>query len=129
MWIIAIIAIIGILVIFMLEPKRKKYIRIICLIGIAALLLGYISNIIISYFGEPIGQISGPEMDFVTIDGCVYEADYNNDYSGDDKDKYLGKVVTDDAAVSFKVYSVKGTDEYIYRLWDWEGAFYKKIVE
>lgn len=126
MWIIGIISL---LVIFMFVIKRKKYIRIICLIGIVALLFGYICNTLISYFGEPIGQISGPEMDIITIDGCVYEADYNNDYSSNDRDKYLGKVVTNDAEVSFKVYSVKGTDEYIYRLWDWEGAFYKKVVE
>jgi hypothetical protein len=26
----------------------------------------------------------------------------------------------------FRVYTVKGSDDYIYRLWDWEGAFYKK---
>ena len=111
MWIIGIISL---LVIFMFVIKRKKYIRIICLIGIVALLFGYICNTLISYFGDPIGQISGPEMDIITIDGCVYEADYNNDYSSNDRDKYLGKVVTNDAEVSFKVYSVKGTDEYIY---------------
>lgn len=126
MWIIGIIAL---LVIFILVSKRKKYIRIICLIGIAVLMLGYICNTLISNFGEPIGQISGPEMDVITIDGCVYEADYNTDYSSNDRDKYLGKVVTNDAEVSFSVYSVKGTDEYIYCLWEWEGAFYKKTVK
>ncbi|MDD6208525.1 MAG: hypothetical protein PUB10_08410 [Clostridiales bacterium] len=125
MWLIGIIVL---LVIFILISKRKKYTRIICLIGITVLMLGYICNTLFRNFGEPIGQISGLEMDVITIDGCVYEADYNNDYSINDRDKYLGKVVTYDAEVSFRVYSVKGTDEYIYCLWDWEGAIYKKTA-
>lgn len=77
----------------------------------------------------PIGQISGPEMDIITINGCTYEEDYNNAYTINDRGNYLGRVINADETVTFRIYSVKGTDEYIYRLWDWEGALYKKVVQ
>lgn len=109
--------------------KRKKYVKIICFIGIAILLLGYMCSAVINHFKPPIGRISGAEMDFITIDGCVYEECNDKNYSIRHKGKYLGKVVTDDEKIVFRVYSVKGTDEYIYRLWDWEGGFYKKVIK
>lgn len=45
--------------------KRKKYVKIICFIGIAILLLGYMCRAVINYFKPPIGRISGAEMDFI----------------------------------------------------------------
>ena len=46
-----------------------------------------------------------------------------------DKGKYLGIIRSGEN--TFRIYSVKGDEEsqYIYRLWDWEGAFYKKIEQ
>lgn len=127
MWMIGIVILL-LLLIGVLVKVKKKFTRILCCCGLCILFIGWISSVILIYSKEPIGQISGPEMDIVTINGCIYEADYDNDLSSNDRGHYIGKVMTDDAEVTFKIYSVKGTDDYIYRLWDWEGAFYKKVT-
>ena len=76
--------------------------------------------------GKTIGKISGPENDCITIDDVKYNRETNHDFSNAEKGKYLGKV--SNSKITMRVYSVKGdTDgEYIYALWDWEGAFYKR---
>jgi hypothetical protein len=76
--------------------------------------------------GEPIGKISGPENDCITIDDIEYFRENNHNFSQADKDKYLGKV--SNSKITMRVYSVKEDAEgdYIYALWDWEGAFYKR---
>ena len=76
--------------------------------------------------GKTIGKISGPENDCITIDNVKYNRDNNHDFSNADKGKYLGKV--SNSKITMKVYSVKGdtNGDYIYTLWDWEGAFYKR---
>lgn len=73
-----------------------------------------------------IGKISGAENEYITIDNVQYVLDANNDFTQTDKEKYLGKV--SNSQITMKVYSVKGDaeGEYIYALWDWEGAFYKR---
>ena len=78
---------------------------------------------------KEIGTISGPEYDYITIDDVRYEVDYNTGFSNADKGKYLGIIRSGEN--TFRIYSVKGDEEsqYIYRLWDWEGAFYKKIEQ
>ena len=75
---------------------------------------------------KTIGKISGAENEYITIDDVKYVLDTNNEFSHADKGNYLGKV--SNSNITMKVYSVKGdTDgEYIYALWDWEGAFYKR---
>lgn len=127
MWMIGIVILL-LFLIGVLVKAKKKITRILCCCGLCILFVGWICSVFLIYSKEPIGQICGPEMDIVIINGCTYEADYNNDLSSSDKGHYIGKVMTDDAEVTFKIYSVKGTDEYIYRLWDWEGAFYKKVT-
>ena len=47
--------------------KRKNYVKIICFIGIAILLLGYMCSEGINYFKPPIGRISGAEIFSKTI--------------------------------------------------------------
>ena len=73
-----------------------------------------------------IGKLSGAENEYITIDNVQYVLDTDNDFSNKDKDKYLGQV--SNSIITMKVYSVKGDTEgdYIYALWDWEGAFYKR---
>lgn len=73
-----------------------------------------------------IGKISGPENDCITIENITYILDNNHNFSNADKGKYLGKVTN--SKITMKVYSVKGdaNQDYIYTLWDWEGAFYKR---
>ena len=75
---------------------------------------------------KTIGLISGLENDCITIDDVKYNRDTNHDFSNADKGKYLGKV--SNSKITMRVYSVKGDadGEYIYALWDWEGAFYKR---
>ena len=79
--------------------------------------------------GKTIGKISGPENDCITIDNVKYYRETNHDFSNADKGKYLGKV--SNSKITMRVYSVKGDteEEYIYALWDWEGAFYKKTEQ
>ena len=75
---------------------------------------------------KAIGKISGAENEYITIDDAKYVLDTNNEFSQADKGNYLGKV--SNSTITMKVYSVKGDAErdYIYALWDWEGAFYKR---
>ena len=47
--------------------KRKNYVKIICFIGIAILLLGYMCSEGINYFKPPIGRISGAEIFSKTV--------------------------------------------------------------
>ena len=74
---------------------------------------------------EPIGKISGAENEYITINDVKYILDTDNSFSSADKGDYLGRV--SNSNITMKVYSVKGDTEknYIYALWDWEGAFYR----
>lgn len=105
------------------NKKVKKIVLFLCgiLIIISVVLIGKAT-----LGAKEIGTISGPEYEYITIDGVTYEADSNNDFSNADKGKYLGVIRSGDN--TFRIYSVKGDKEnlYIYRLWDYEGAFYKK---
>lgn len=109
--------------------KNRKLFSILLFVGIVlwGILLWFGIFIYRMFFAKPIGTITGVENDRITIDGVIYDDDYNNDYSSSDRKDYLGKVETKDSEVVFRVYSVKGTDEYIYTLWGWEGAFYKRV--
>ena len=95
--------------------------RLIALLLVMVLLLS-----LISCGDKTIGKISGPENDYITIDNVKYNRETNHDFSNADKRKYLGKV--SNSKITMRVYSVKGDTEgeYIYALWDWEGAFYKR---
>lgn len=95
--------------------------KLIVLLLTMALLL-----VLVACGGKNIGEISGAENEYITIDNVQYVLDANNDFTQTDKEKYLGKV--SNSQITMKVYSVKGDTEgkYIYTLWDWEGAFYKR---
>ena len=106
---------------------NKKVKRIVLLLCGILLIISVISIGKATLGATEIGTISGPEYEYITIDGMAYEADYDNDFSNADKGKYLGVIRSGDN--TFRIYSVKGDKEeqYIYRLWDYEGAFYKKV--
>ena len=107
--------------------KANKKVKNMILLFCGALFLISIISIGKATLGaKEIGTISGAEYDYITIDGVTYELDHNHDFSNADKGKYLGVIRSGDN--TFRIYSVKGDEEnqYIYRLWDWEGAFYKK---
>ena len=95
--------------------------RLMAVALVMALLLS-----LVACSGKTIGKISGAENEYITIDDVKYVLDTDNDFTQADKGTYLGKV--SNSKTTMKVYSVKGDTEgeYIYALWDWEGAFYKR---
>jgi len=95
--------------------------KLIAVALVMALLLS-----LVACSGKTIGKISGAENEYITIDDVKYVLDTNHDFSQADKGTYLGKV--SNSKITMRVYSVKGDTEgeYIYALWDWEGAFYKR---
>lgn len=106
------------------NKKVKKMVLFLC--GVL-FLVSIISIAKVTIVAKVIGTISGPEYDYITIDDGTYEVDYNTGLFNTDKGKFLGIIRSGDHI--FRIYSVKGDNEnqYIYRLWDYEGAFYKKI--
>lgn len=82
-------------------------------------------------YNHTIGTFSGSEYDIITIDGVTYKTDSSNTYSGSDKKKLLGKVIfsgqsTNDTDPMY-VWSIDGTDEYIYAVWVYDGQIFKKV--
>lgn len=76
--------------------------------------------------GRVIGTVHGPEMEQIVVGGVTYEQNNDTGLSYADRGRFLGRAVSGD--ITFRVYSVKGDTEhqYLYRLWQWEGAFYEK---
>ena len=74
----------------------------------------------------PIGTVSGPEWDTVTVNGVEYiKAPPGYDiYDSSDKDDHLGIIKSGDK--TFHVYTIKGDTEgeYLYVRWEWEGDIY-----
>ena len=98
-----------------------------CMKKLIALLLATVLLLsLVACGGKTIGEVRGAENEYITIDDVKYVLDTDNDFTQADKGTYLGKV--SNSKITMKVYSVKGDtkEEYIYALWDWEGAFYKK---
>ena len=89
---------------------------------LAALLL----IVFLLFHGRQIGTIRGPDMEQIVIDGVTYVQNPFLDFTYADKGRYLGRAANGKA--TFRVYAVKGDTEgrYLYRLWEWEGAFYEK---
>ena len=101
------------------DTMKRKYLWITLILCGVALVVFIISQ------NRMIGEVRGPEWDQIVIDDVVYYRENNNDFSRNDKGRFLG-VVTD-GKTRFRVYSVKGDTEgkWLYWTWDWEGAFYK----
>ena len=76
-----------------------------------------------------VGVYSGSEYEKLEINGVNYEADYNAPYNSPDKDKLLGKALWKNSSANqnpMYIWSVKGTDEYVYALHVFDGVFFKK---
>ena len=112
-----------------MTKDKKQYIPIVIVLILCAVFLCGSLFIYKFFFAKPIGTIEGPEFDRITIDGVVYEEDYSHDYNAGDKKAYLGKVETKDSQVTFRVYSVEGTKEYVYTLSFYDGRFYKRVEQ
>ena len=88
------------------------------------------TSVYVIYSNRVIGSYYGSEYEYIRIGSEVYEFDANDPYTSSDRGMRLGKVVSENGASSESMYiwSVKGTDEYIYRVWGFsDGAFYKKV--
>lgn len=98
---------------------KKKLPLILCT---AAVLLLAVSQL----RGRVIGTVKGVEMEQIVVDGVTYVQNNDTGFSSIDRGRFLGRAVND--KVTFRVYTVRGDTEeqYLYRLWEWEGAFYEK---
>ena len=104
--------------------KNKKWV----LITLIFLFLSIIAvAFILHKYNEPIGTIGGAEWDYIVINNKKYEYCTDSTYNSSDKNKKLGKIKSGD--VVFNIYSIKGTDKYLYCRWEWEGRIYKLIQE
>ena len=77
-----------------------------------------------------IGCYYGAEAEYIRIGNDVYELDGNDPYTSSDRGMRMGRVVSErnPSAESMYIWSVKGTDEYIYRVWGFcDGGFYRKV--
>ncbi len=98
---------------------KKRY-----LIGISAVcLIAAIAFTAVKHT-RIIGTIRGAEWETIIINDVVYQHNSSLAFRAADKGKFLGIVTNGNT--KFRVYSVKGdTDnQYIYRLWGYDGAFY-----
>ena len=107
------------------DKRVKKIVLILC----SVLFLISIISIGKATFGaKEIGTISGPEYDYMTIDGITYvsEASASVDipYDRSDKGRHLGIIKSGEHV--FHIYEVKGDTErnYLYWTWEWEGEMY-----
>lgn len=104
--------------------KHKKAIIIsiiICVVLMAVAFIAYSNRVIGSYYGS--------EYEYIRIGNDVYELTANDPYTSSDKGIILGRVVSENnhSSESMYIWSVRGTDEYIYRVWGlYDGGFYKK---
>ena len=77
-----------------------------------------------------IGEVYGSEHEFIQIGGDTYTQCNNPGVNKNlDRDKKLGKVIFRNLPdESMTVWSLKGYSdhEYIYTLWVYDGAYYKK---
>ena len=98
---------------------KKKVPLLLC---IAAVLLLAISQL----RGSVIGTIHGAEMEEIEVDGVTYVQNNQTDFSSNDRGHFLGRATAGDT--TFRLYTVKGDTEgrYLFRLWEWEGAFYER---
>ncbi|MBQ6835742.1 MAG: hypothetical protein IJO47_01670 [Clostridia bacterium] len=71
-----------------------------------------------------IGSIRGAENEKITIGNDVYEKTHDAPVSRSDKGKYVGTV--SNGKIKMRVYETPETD-YIYAMWEWEGAIYKRV--
>ncbi len=124
------LAVLTVLLCLNIRRAGSKTVRIILIVLIClAAIAGVFGGLDACRANKVIGTYSGSEYECITIDGVEYRADYDNPYDSSDRDKMLGKVVFANGYINsdpMYIWSVEGTDEYIYALWVADGTFYKK---
>ena len=130
-WIFIVLAIVCALYSEKIDIAVKADIRIKRLVQVCCSILLLICTISIykSTFGaKEIGTISGPEYDYITIDGVTYVSEASSSidipYDRSDKGRHLGIIKSGEHV--FHIYEVKGDTErnYLYWTWEWEGEMY-----
>lgn len=81
---------------------------------------------VVLFHGRQIGTIRGAEMEEIEVDGVTYVQNNQTGFSSNDRGRFLGRATAGDT--TFRLYTVKGDTEgrYLFRLWEWEGAFYER---
>lgn len=74
--------------------------KVIAIVLLLACTLGLVS----CGSGKFIGEISGAENEYITIDDVTYVLDDSNNFSSKDRGEYLGQV--SNSKITMKVYSV-----------------------
>lgn len=110
------------------DLRQKRYYmkkKVVFTCGIAALLL--ISFLVYRQtLGAPvIGAIAGPEWEYLTVNGIDYERDNNAPVNGTDREHFMGIATSGDIRV--RIYSIAGSDNYLYCMWEWEGYIFKRV--
>ena len=102
----------------------------IVIIVIIIICIALAAGTYVVYSNRVIGNYYGSEYEFIRIGNDVYEFDANDPYTSSDKGMKLGRVVSENnsSSESMYIWSVKGTKDYIYRVWGlYDGGFYKKV--
>ncbi|MCM1244400.1 MAG: hypothetical protein NC293_02010 [Roseburia sp.] len=74
-----------------------------------------------------IGEVYGSEHEYIRIGEDTYTVCENPGVTKSEHNKKLGKVEFKDKSIDpIIVWSIDGFDEYIYTLWVYDGAYYKK---
>jgi len=73
-----------------------------------------------------IGRLSGPENEFLEVDGTIYVRVTDSPHTANDRGRYLGAAKSGE--LTMRLFSVRGEPdgEYLFALWDWEGYFYRR---
>ena len=101
----------------------KKKVLLCCLL--AAVLAGAFWGYRYTLGAQVIGTITGSEWQSLSIGEERYEIDDQAPVHGTEKDRFLG--IATSGSTRFRIYSIQGTDEYLYCRWDWEGWIYRRV--
>lgn len=76
-------------------------------------------------FGAPvIGTVTGPEWERLTVNEVSYERNDQAPVNGSDRGRFMG--IAMNGETRFRIYSIKGTDDYLLCMWEWEGYIFKR---
>ena len=127
----SIVLVVAIISLLLRHRDIKKRLKTVLLVG---LILSIVASVVcvqrLYLANKVIGTFEGYGFDRIVIDGTVYDVDYNNSYSSSDTKKLLGKVIYKkpsdaDERDPMYVWSIDGTDEYIYAVCVYDGMVYK----
>lgn len=76
--------------------------------------------------GAPvIGTVTGPEWERLTVNEVNYERDGHAPLNGTDRGRFMGIALNGETR--FHVYSIKGTNDYLLCMWEWERYIFKRV--